>query len=109
VEGPAGMSDEEASRFLRFMKFPSVQDIGGYRSLLADRGCEVLAAEDTGLFAPCVDLYIDMIEKQLTYDALKIIGFDTALMESLGAEMHFMQGLARAGKIAQGRFIARKK
>lgn len=109
VEGPAGLSHEEASRFLRFMKFPNIQDIGGYRDLLTARGCEVLAAEDTGLFAPCVDLYIDMIEKQLTYDALRIIGFDTALMESLGTEMHFMQRLARAGKIAQGRFIARKK
>jgi hypothetical protein len=67
------------------------------------------AAEDTGRFAPCVDLYLDMLNKQLTYDALKIIGFDLGLMQALGAEMVFMQQLAHAGKIAQGLFIARKK
>jgi hypothetical protein len=32
-----------------------------------------------------------------------------ALMESLGAEMSFMRDLAHAGKIAQGRIVARKK
>ena len=31
------------------------------------------------------------------------------LMQALGAEMVFMQELARAGKTAQGRFIARKR
>ena len=68
-----------------------------------------MAAEDTGRFAPHVDLYLDMLNMQLTYDALRIIGFDAALMESLGAEMNFMRDLAHAGKIAQGRFVARKK
>jgi hypothetical protein len=66
-------------------------------------------AEDTGQFARHVDLYLDMLNMQLMYDALRIIGFDTALMESLGGEMNFMRDLAHAGKIAQGRFVARKK
>ena len=66
-------------------------------------------AEDTGRFARYVDLYLNMLNMQLTYDALRIIGFDSALMESLAAEMNFMRELAHAGKIAQGRFIARKK
>ena len=30
-------------------------------------------------------------------------------MEALGGEMNFMRDLAHAGKIAQGRFVARKK
>ena len=68
-----------------------------------------LAAEDTGRFAPCVDLYLEMLDKQLTYDALRIIGFDAAVMEGLAGEMQFMQQLAHAGKIAQGLFVARKK
>jgi hypothetical protein len=46
---------------------------------------------------------------QLTYDALRIIGFDQALMGAMGEEMSFMRDLAHAGKIAQGLFIARKK
>ena len=109
VEGPAGLSQQEAERFLAFMKFPNIQDLKGYPELLKSNGCEVKIAEDTGRFAPYVDLYLDMLNKQLTYDALQIIGFDMALMQALGGEMVFMQQLAHAGKIAQGIFVARKR
>ena len=109
IECPKGLTEEEARRYLAFMKFPNIQDLDGYCRLLRENGCEVLAAEDTGLFAPCVDLYLAMLDKQLTYDALRIIGFDTALMQALAGEMGFMQALAHAGKIAQGRIVARKK
>lgn len=109
VEGAPGLSESEAERFLKFMKFPNIQDLDGYAALLTKHGCEVLVAEDTGRFAPCVDLYLNMLSEQLTYDALRIIGFDTQLMAALGGEMQFMQELAHAGKILQGRFIARKK
>ena len=109
VEGPAGLSAEEAERFLAFMKFPNVQDLRGYQTLLENNGCKVVAAEDTGRFGPYADLYMDMLTKQLTYDALRIIGFDTALMEAMGKEMDFMRGLAHAGKIAQGMFVGRMK
>ena len=54
-------------------------------------------------------LYLDMIEKQLTYDALKIIGFDTALAQTLVGEMRFIQSLAQAGKIIQGLMVAEKR
>ena len=108
VEGPTGLSAEEAVRVLSFMKFPNVQDIPGYKALLQQNGCEVLHAEDTGRFPQYVDLYLQMLDMQLTYDALKIIGFDTDLMGVLAGEMVFMQGLAHAGKIAQGLFVARK-
>ncbi len=108
IEGPAGLSDAEAQRFLSFMKFPNVQDLQGYESLLKTHGCDVLVAQDTGRFPEHVDLYLNMLNKQLTYDALKIIGFDMPLMQSMGQEMAFMQTLAHAGKIAQGLFVARK-
>ena len=108
VEGPAGLSDGEAERLLRFMKFPNLQDPDGYATLLRENGCEVVTAQDTGRFAPHVDLYLDMLNKQLTYDALKVIGFDMELMQALGGEMAFMQELAHAGKMAQGVFVARK-
>ena len=109
VEGKTGLSDKEAKRFLKFMKFANVQDIDGYARLLRKNGCEVVAAGDTGRFAPHVDLYLSMLNMQLTYDALKIIGFDAELMEAMAGEMMFMQQLAHDGKIAQGLFIARKK
>lgn len=108
VEGGAGLSDAEAERLLRFMKFPSLEDIDGYTWLLRDRGCEVLVAEDTGRFGPCMDLYQSMIDMQLTYDALRIIGFDLALMQSMSAEMAFIRELGHAGRLAQGRFVARR-
>ena len=109
IEGPAGLSDEEAQRFMKFMKFPNVQDLEGYSKLLADNGCGVKAAEDTGRFAPYVDLYLEMLNKQLTYDALKIIGFDADLMGAMAGEMQFMQTLAHEGKIAQGLFVAARE
>ena len=109
IEGPAGLSSAEAERLLTFMKFPSIQDLRGYGDMLSGGGCQVLVAEDTGRFAPYVDLYLDMLNKQLTYDALRIIGFDLPLMKALGEEMAFMQRLAHAGKIVQGIFIARKQ
>jgi SAM-dependent methyltransferase len=109
VDGRNGFSDGEAQRYHRFMKFPNTLGIDGYAALLAQQGCELLVAEDTGRFAPYVDLYLNMLNMQLSYDALRIIGFDSALMESLGAEMNFMRELAHAGKIAQGQFIAKKK
>jgi SAM-dependent methyltransferase len=109
VEGPARLAPDEAERWLRFMKFPSVQDLDGYGRLLTDAGCEVRVAEDTGRFAPYVDLYLNMLNMQFTSDALRIVGFDAAVMEAMAAEMVFMQQLAHAGKIAQGLFVAQRR
>jgi len=109
IEGRPRLTDEEADRYLKFMKFPNILDLDRYGALLADLDCEVLTAEDTGRFPGYVDLYLNMLNMQLTYDALRIIGFDFELMQTLAAEMNFMRELAHAGKIAQGRFVARKK
>jgi len=108
IEGDAGLSAEEAERFLQFMKFPNIQDLNGYQGLLIESGCSMIHAEVTNRFAPSVDLYLDMLNKQLTYDALKIIGFDLEMMQAMGGEMVFMQGLAHENKITQGLFVAKK-
>ncbi len=107
VEGPAELSEAEAGRLLKFMKFPNILKLEEYVGLLKANGCEIAAAENTGQFAPFVDLYLNMLNMQLTYDALRIIGFDFELLKALGAEMVFMRELARAGKISQGRLVAR--
>jgi hypothetical protein len=109
ISGTVAMTAEGADRFLRFMKFPNIQNVEGYRDLLESEGCTVMIEEDTGRFAPYVDLYLEMVDKQLTYDALRILDFDTNAMGMIGAEMIFLRDLAHAGKIAQGRFIARKR
>lgn len=108
MEGPFDMSRVEAERLLGFMKFPSVLTLVDYTALLQSNGCAVRTAHDTGRFPQHVPLYLDMIEKQLTYDALKIIGFDMALAQSLIGEMRFLQSLAVGGKIIQGLIVAEK-
>lgn len=106
--GPEPMTAEEAERYLRFMKFPNVLDLDDYRTLLQDCGCVVETAADTGRFVSHVDLYLNMLNMQLTYDALKRIGFDMDVMQALGGEMGFIQQLAHENKISRGRFIASK-
>lgn len=108
VEGPGGLSDDEAARFMQFMKFPTFASLGDYRRLLEASGLIVERADDTGRYAPCLDLYLRMLTEQLTSDALRIIGYDMDLMRALGGEMQFIQQLALAGKVVQGLFVARR-
>ena len=108
VEGPGGLGDEEAARFMGFMKFPTLASLDDYRGLLEEAGLEVERAEDTGRYAPCLDLYGRMLEEQLTSDALRIIGYDMELMAALGGELRNVQGLANARKVVQGLFVARR-
>jgi SAM-dependent methyltransferase len=106
LEGPSSMTDAEAGRYMRFMKFPTLETIEGYADLLKQAGCCVRVARDTGRFAPSVDLYMNMLTMQLQYDALKILGFDVDLFGRIGAEFAFVQRLAHEGKISQGQFVA---
>lgn len=108
MEGTEPMTDAEANRFLAFMKFPNILTLDEYCALLRSQGCNVIEAGDTGRFPQYVPLYIEMVENQLTFDALKIIGFDTKQAEWLLGEMRFMQTLAEAGKIVQGLVVAEK-
>ncbi len=108
MEGPSPMTTDEAKRYLTFMKFPNILSLAEYGALLQRSGCEIRVSLDTGCFPKYVPLYLDMIERQLTYDALKIIGFDQALAGALLGEMRFMQALAEAGKIIQGLIVAKK-
>ena len=108
VEGENGLTNEEAARFMTFMKFPSYASIEEYRQLLTEAGCNVLVAEDTGRFPGAMDLYLNMLGNQLSYDALKIIGFNMEMMGGMQGEMEFMQQLAHDRKIIQGIFVAEK-
>ncbi len=109
VEGPTELSEPEAQRFLGMMNFANVQDIDGYVRLLSGSGCEVRVAEDTGRFPAYADLYLNMIEMQLTYDVLRTVAFRTDLLQALTDGFRFLGELSRAGKIAQARFVARRR
>lgn len=107
VEGPAGLTEAEALRFNTFMKFPDLQSIPGYKSLLEKHGFEVKEASKIE-FGKYVDLYLAMLTEQLTFDALRILGGDMALFQAMGGEMVDMQQKVHADKIARGRFIGIK-
>lgn len=108
VAGPTPLDGAELTRVLTFMKFPNIASIPKYRALLEGAGCTVAVAEDSGRFARYVELYLDMVEMQLTADALRILDYDMAALDAVGREMHFLRDLARAGKIIQGTFIAQR-
>jgi len=110
IEGPKGLTKENADRINAFMKFPYMETLEGYKSLMQKNGFEVIEATDQNqYFADHIALYIDMLTKQFTYDALKIIGDDINMMQAMGGEMVFMRDMARAGHFSRGRFIGRKK
>jgi SAM-dependent methyltransferase len=108
VEGPAELRNDEASRFLGMMRFANIEDLSGYKRLLEQNGCELLTAEDTGRFATYMDLFVNMTEMQLTYDVLRIFDFNADLLEKSIDGSRFLGKLARAGKIGQARFVARR-
>lgn len=109
VEGDQPLTEQEAHRFMKFMKFPSFAGLTDYTHLLRSYGCDIVHAENTHRFMPYIDLYIEMLTGQLTYDALRIIQFDLQAWSILQQEMAFMQDLAKQQKIMQGLFVAKKR
>ncbi len=109
IEGAKGLSDEEAERINRFMKFPYMESLEGYRDLLGRTGFDVQEASDhTEGFANLIDLYMRMLGEQLTGDALRIIGHDMEMFQAMAGEMKFLSDCAHAGKFGRGRFIAKR-
>jgi ubiquinone/menaquinone biosynthesis C-methylase UbiE len=109
VEGPAGLSDAEREPLFAALTFPNLQTIEGYRGLLEKAGCEVTLAEDTGAFARSMDLAAELLETQHKYDALRLVGWNEALGAAVSQGFRGMADLARADKIQQGRFVARRR
>jgi len=56
---------------------------------------------------PGTDLYINMMDMQLTDDALRIVGFDMEVVAAMAGEFAFTHELAHAGKIAREQFTSR--
>lgn len=109
VEGPAELSQAEAQRLLAMMSFANVEDIAGYVRLLSESACEVRIAEDIGRLPSHVELYLNMIEMQLTYDVLGTVAFRADLLQRITDTFRFLGKLSRSGKIAQARFVAHRR
>lgn len=109
MTGPSGLSATEAERIHGFMKFPSTESLRSYEGLLKKCGIRIMSSEDLcGQFAKSMDLYLRMIREQLTYDALRILGDDSQLLDQICEEWEFMIEMARKGKFGQGRIVAIK-
>lgn len=109
VEGPAGLSDQDAERISRFMKFPYMESQRGYEALLEKHRFTVRVSDDmTHEFADYIQFYIDMLTKQLTFDALRIIGWDMNMMQAMDGEMRFMLRKAREGCFGRTRIVGTK-
>lgn len=107
IEG-AGLSDADAEQYLRIMRFPNVLSLADYRRLLGENGLRVEVAEDTGRFAPAFELFLRMIDEQFEYDALRILGFSRERLDLVLQALRFLGDLGRAGRVGQGRFVARR-
>jgi len=98
IEGPAGLSDAEAERFLRFMKFPNLPNLQRLHKTPYQR----LRSPYGRRYRPILALVSTCICKcwknKLTYDALRILKFDLPMMKDLLAEIKFAQQLAHAIK-----------
>jgi ubiquinone/menaquinone biosynthesis C-methylase UbiE len=109
VEGSAGLSDADAERINRFMKFPYMESQRGYEALLEKNGFAVKVSEDlTPEFADYIDLYLQMLSRQLAFDALCLIGWELDTFKAMGEEMAFMSAKAREGGFGRARIVAVK-
>jgi len=109
VEGPAGLSGEEADHVMQIMTFPGLQSITGYTHALHDAGFDVERAEDTGRFGRSFAMYAELLRSQLMFDALELFGFDRDLLDIVIEQIRGLGRLGDDGKLVQGRFVARKR
>ena len=106
--GDTPLADAEREAFFGLMKFPGLWNAATYRNALEAKGCEILEIRDTDRFARCFELYGDMFDLQLGWDALRLAGGDRTLLDALSGQLAFIRDLARAGKVGQTRVVARR-
>jgi SAM-dependent methyltransferase len=104
----ANLSDQEAERCMVFHKFPTIASLDDYRKFLVKEGCEVIRTEDIGRLVTGLILVLDHIQKQKTYDAMRLLDWNYDALKLICGELSFVQNLASSGKLIQGLFVARK-
>ena len=106
--GQTPLSDAERDAFFAVMKFPDMWSAEDYRQALDAEGCEIVEVADTRRFSRCFELFVDMFELQLGWDALRIVGMEPSLLDLLTKQLAFIRDLGRAGKVEQTRVVARR-
>ena len=64
------MTKDEYRRFITLMTFPNVLSVEMYSEFLENAGLDIVYAHSTQRFLPCIQIYIDMLEKQFKGDVL---------------------------------------
>ena len=106
VIGPQELDDDEAGLLLASMSFPSIASIDDYVRILERTGCSVSTAEDTECFGEAMTQITNILERQLEYDALQILDFDSEGLATVREGFRWLAELGHDGKIAQARFVA---
>ncbi len=94
---------------MQIMTFPSLYSVDSYRAAFAAERCDVVVAEDTGRFGPFFGLYAQMLQKQLTFDALELLAFSKELLDVVLEQLLGLARLGERGKLGQLRFVARRR
>ena len=68
-----------------------------------------MVAEDTGRFGPSFELYARSLRDQLAFDALELFDFDRDVLDIVVEQLFGFSRLGEAGKLVQGRFVARRR
>ena len=98
----------EVKHFMAFMKFPTLATVDDYAALLAKTGFKNVKTRVSPYFAPSIKHYLAMVTGQQSYDALRILGFNTEMCAAVLGEMRFISDLAKSKKIVQAYFVGIK-
>eukprot|EP01083_Nonionella_stella_P011170 31764_1 len=109
ILGSTPMTKKELDEWSESIQVLNQETVEGYAQKMADAGFTVMHAHDTNRFVPYTKLYIDMLEKQLRGDAMRLLENDYNAYDETIQFFYMMLGLAKQGKIAQGLFVGRKK
>ncbi len=106
--GDTPFADSERDAFFALLTFPGLWSADAYRNALVDGGCEIVEICDTGRFARCFELFVDMFDLQFGWDVMQIAGVSRSLLDALTGQLAFVRDLGRADKVRQTRVVARR-
>jgi ubiquinone/menaquinone biosynthesis C-methylase UbiE len=103
--GPMTTTEWEAAH--RFMVFPYMETLEGYRTLIAQTGLTLVDAEDLSSdFAAHLDRYLH--EVRVRHHATLLAGYGPEMVADVLAGITLWRDAAAGGKVGRGRLITRK-
>jgi sarcosine/dimethylglycine N-methyltransferase len=107
ILGRGGLSEADLERLRRDMTFQSLETFDGYRALLADSACKLLALDD--LSAWWTEVLKGRLEMYRSLKDTTVDKFGAAHFQKWDDAYAFFVGLFAAGRLGGGRFVARRQ